>query len=257
MFIHKIPLFSPAPLHKEILESMRDLTLLEQTARFAGYSDGILAGCGLIEKDMNIGVESGLVKFGGRVYVLSGDNSVHYEPTDKWTVLKARFGGEVRSRDFITYTGKLFLDSNVNLLPNEIEFGRFKLKKGFRLRTKYVNFADMMTEYDTVNLVNATFAGIGEPTLSPVILEHFAKEAFDYAENPLDAAFCCTALSGNGVMSRECILRYLNKRLNLNFESFNTITNSEAYSYLEQILLEIMGLNMGGGGGEDDGVLLY
>jgi hypothetical protein len=252
MFIHKIPLFNPAPLHREILESMRDLTLLEQTARFADYSSGILVGCGLIERDMNIGVSTGLVKFGGKVYVLESGASVKYEPTDEWIVLKARFGAEEKSRDFVCSTGELVLDSNVELLPNEIEFGRFKLKRGFRLRTEYVDFADMMTEYDTVNLINATFAGIGEPTLSPAILENFAKEAFEYAENPIDTAFCCFALGNSGVVSRECIRRYILKRLKAETES-----NSEIFHGLEQILLELKGQGGGIPNSDDEGVLLY
>lgn len=249
MFIHKVPLFNPGPLHKGILDAMRDLTLLEQTARFARYSDGILVGCGLIERNMNIGVSTGLVKFGGRVYVLASDTSLPYQPTDQWTVLKVRFGPEEKSRDFLCFTGELVLDNNTEVLPNEMEFGRFKLKQGSRLRTEYVDFQDLVTEYDTVNLLNIPFAGIGEVTVSPVILKLFAKEAYPYAETTLDITFCCAALTGSGIMSRESIYQYLWRRLKL---EMTPMQNTEIHRHLTKILYELKGLDGDSGGFDDD-----
>jgi hypothetical protein len=254
MFEHKIPLFNPAPLRKEILESMRDLALLEQSARYGDYSDGVLAGCGLFERDMNIGVSGGLVKFGGRVYVLPDKADLPYRPTDAWTVLKIRFGGEERTRDFVRFAGRLTLDENINILPNEMELGRFKLKRGSRLRTEYVDFADMETEYDTVNPVHVPYAGIGESTLNPVILTHFAREAYPFAAEPADAAFCGACLAGNGVMSRESIVLYLMRHT----ESGGGPTdNHDLHRRLVLILAELKGLRPGVAGRPDDkGVLL-
>jgi hypothetical protein len=247
-------LFNPAPLRREILESVRDLPLLEQSARCGDYSDGVLSGCGLFERDMNIGVTGGLVKFGGRVYVLPEKSDVPYRPTDAWTVLKIRFGGEERTRDFVRFAGHLTLDKNTNILPNELELGRFKLKHGSRLRTEYTDFADMETEYDTVNLIHVPYAGIGEATLSPIIPMHFAREAYPFAEEPADLAFCCACLAGNGVMSRESIVRYLTRRSGLSGEP---MSNHDLHRRLARILAELKGLEPGGAGRSDDkGVLL-
>jgi len=253
MFECKTPLFNPAPLRKEILESMRDLTVKEQAARYDQYSDGILAGCGLFEQGMKIGVTGGLVKFAGRVYVLPQRDSVPYSATDAWTVLKIQFGGEKLTRDFRTYEGRLALDENTNILPNEIELGRFKLKRGSRLRTEYVDFQDMETEYDTVNPINIPFAGFGEHTLSPVILTHFAREAYPYASEPLDIAFCTCCLANSGVMSRESIRLYLWRKLEIDGTTFE---NRDLHSHLADVLAEMKGMARQGGQGHDDGVLL-
>jgi hypothetical protein len=253
MFLHKIPLFNPAPLRKEILESMRDLAAHEQAARYSGHSAGILAGCGLFESDMNIGVSEGLVKFGGRVYTLSGRDSVPYMPVDAWTVLKIRFGGEERTRDFSLYSGRLVLDENTDILPNEMELGRFKLKHGSRLRTQYEDFQDIETEYDTVNLINVPYAAVGEPTISPLILTHFAREAYPLARETLDIAFCGAILSNGGAMSRESISQYLWRRLGMGTGQFS---NKEMHRHLSAILNELGGLGHHSGPAETPGVLL-
>jgi hypothetical protein len=253
MFEYRIPLFNPAPMRREILESLRDLACAEQDARYGEYSDGILAGCALFERDMNIGVTGGLVKYAGRVYALKGRESVPYRPTDAWTVLKIRFGGEEKSRDFLRYTGSLALDDNTSILPNETELGRFKLKQGSRLRTEYTNFRDMETEYDTVNLIGVPYAGIGEPTLSPVIMTHFAKEAYSHAGEPLDMAFCTACLAGDGVMSRESIRMYLMRRLKLPDKPFD---NAELHKRLADILAELKGEARNETRRETDGILL-
>lgn len=253
MFEYKIPLFNPAPLRREILENMRDLALQEQKARYADYSDGILAGCDLFESSMNIGVTGGLLKFNDRVYTLNKRASVPYRPTDEWTVLKIQFGGEEKSRDFLRYTGQLALDENTNILPNELELGRFKLKQGSRLRTVYSDFQDMETEYDTVNLINVPYAGLGEPTLSPVILSHFAREAYPHLKESLDAAFATCCLANNGIMSRESICLYLRKRLYLPYKDFE---NRELHKYLANILAEMKGLDKRGAQQESEGIIL-
>jgi len=253
MFECKIPLFNPAPLRKEILENMRDLAVKEQAARYSEYSDGILAGCELYERDMKIGVTGGVLKFAGRIYVLTGSDSVPYRPTDAWTVLKVQFGGEEKSRDFMRYVGRLALDENVATLPNEIELGRFKLKHGSRLRTVYKDFQDMETEYDTVNLINVPFAGIGEATLSPVIMTHFAREAYPHAKEAPDIAFCTACLANSGMMSRESIRLYLWRRLDADGKMFD---NREIHFLLTDLLAEMKGMARQGGQGQSQGVLL-
>jgi hypothetical protein len=231
---------------------MRDLAVKEQAARYGDYTDGILAGCGLFEQGMRIGVTGGLVKYAGRVYVLPQSDSVPYRPTDTWTVLKIQFGGEKLTRDFRIYEGLLALDENTNILPNEIELGRFKLKQGFRLRTEYVDFRDMETEYDTVNPINVPFAGIGGHTLSPIILTHFAREAYPFAIEPIDAAFCTCCLANSGIMGRLSIQSYLCRRLNLEDRVFD---NREMHSYLADVLSEMKGEARQIGQGHPGGVL--
>jgi len=252
MFLCKIPLFNPAPLNNEVLESMRDIAVREQNARYHAYSDGILAGCELYERDMEIGVTSGLVKFSDCVYVLSTSQGVPYSATDSWTILKIRFENEELTRDFSIKRGSLALDENTKLLPNEMELGRFKLKKGSRLRTEYVDFQDMETEYDTVDLINVPFAGLGEHTLCPVILMHYAREAYPHVKDPADIAFCTSCLANSGVMNRESIMLYLWRR----GQSQSAYSNRELHNNLAELLAEIKGVARQTGQGQDDGLLL-
>lgn len=215
MFEHKVPLFTPKRiLSREILFSLRDLAYQEQVIRYTGYSDGVIAGCDLFEKAQTIGVKNGVVKFAGRLYQLESAISVPYEPTEQWRVLKVRFATQRETPDFAFYQGELVLDENTELAPNELELGRFKLKRGSRLRTKYVDFADMATEYDTVNLLHVRQAFPNEPTLHREITAHFAREAYPFlTDNALDIGFCGQCLASGQPVSRELVRLYLSARM--------------------------------------------
>jgi hypothetical protein len=105
----------------------------------------------------------------------------------------------------------------------------------------------METEYDTVNLVNVPFAGIGEATLSPIIMTHFAREAYLYAADAPDISFCSACLANSGVMSRESLRLYLWRRLNMEGKMFD---NREMHSHLSDVLADIKGIpRLGGEGG--------
>jgi len=252
---HKIPTLAPGPVKKEIVQCLRDLALDEQNIRYHEHTDGIIAGCGLIEENMKIGLINGIVKFGGRLYKLGEKAFVPYEPTDNWTVLKLRFGTQMQHREYIHYSAELVLDSGMDIKPNEMEMGRFKLKKGSRLRTQYKDFWDMVTEYDTVNLIHVKQAARHSPTLSPAIAMHFAREAFSYlGGHPLDGAFCTVCLATGEPVSRELIERYVCSRLGRDYREMN---NTQLHEALGEILDLISGRARGDKGrGHKNGVLL-
>jgi hypothetical protein len=252
---HKIPTFAPGPVKKEIMQCLRDIALDEQEIRYHGYSDGIVIGCGLVEENMKIGLVNGIVKYAGRLYKLRGKALVPYEPTDDWTVLKLRFAPQTKHREYIIYTAGLVLDTNTGLLPNEMEIGRFKLKKGSSLRTSYKDFWDMGTEYDTVNLVHVNQSARGSPTLSPAITTHFAREAFPHLDGqPLDSAFCVACLQTGGQVNRELITRYVCNRLEREYEEMDNVSLHQG---LAQVLDMISGrASHTKGRGKADGVML-
>jgi len=225
MFEHKIPQFTPKRiLSREILLSVRDIAYQEQAVRYAGYCDGIIAGCELFEEEMRIGVKNGLVKFGGRLYVLTEKMELCYQPTDEWAMVKIRFGLQIPSKDLVYYTGKLVLDNGLGMQSNELELGRFKLKKGSRLRTDYINFRDMETEYDTVNLLHVVQAAPVEATVSPKITRLFAQEAFPFLnDNPMDISFCSICLSTEQAVSRDYIQWYISRRMNTDYRPLDNI----------------------------------
>jgi len=252
---YKIPVFGVGPVKREMLIRLRDIALDEQNIRYHEYSDGIIAGCELIEEGMKIGLNHGLVKFGGRLYKLSEKALLPYEPTDAWTVLKLRFGPKIQHKEYEHYAAELVLDEDVEIKANEMEMGRFKLKKGSRLRTQYKDFWDMVTEYDTVHLIQVKQAAMYESTLSPAITMHFAREAFSYLEsNPLDIAFCTACLSMGEPISRELIIRYVCNRLSHDYEQKS---NLELHKALAKVLDRISGKLSGDAQGRrGDGVLV-
>ena len=235
----KMPTFMPGPVKKEMLLCLRDAAIDEQNIRYHEYSDGIITGCGLIEEDMNIGIINGIVKFGGRLYKLSEKTLLPYEPTDSWTVMKISFNPETEHREYIHFTADLILDNSAEITSNELEVGRFKLKKGSRLRTSYKDFSDMATEYDTVNLIYVRQSARGVSTLNPEITTHFAREAYPFLkDNALDCSFCAACLSEGRSIGRELITRYVCNRLN---KEYRDMSNAELHKALSEILDLIRG----------------
>ena len=236
---HKIPTLSPGPVKKEIVQCLLGVALDEQNIRYHDYTDGIITGCGLVEEGMTVGLTGGIVKYAGRLYKLTERMFVPYEHTDEWAVLKLKFGPRIQHKEYIHYTAELVLDTNVDIMPSEMELGRFKLKKGSRLRTQYKDFWDMVTEFDTVNLVYVNQAARHQSTFSPAITMHFAREAFSHlGDNCLDAAFCSVCLSSGEAVGRELITQYVCNRLNC---PHTEMDNTRLHSALGQILDLITG----------------
>ena len=251
---YKIPTFAPGPVKQDMMLCLRDIALDEQNIRYHEYTDGVIVGCGLIEEGMKIGITRGIVKFAGRIYKLCDKALVPYEHTDSWTVLKLRFNPQTQNKDYVHYTAELCLDTDTTIKPNEMEMGRFKLKRGSRLRTQYKDFWDMVTEYDTVNLVYVRQSARHQSTLSPAITTHFAREAFAHiSENPLDCAFCATCLSTGDAVGRELIARYVCNRLEREYKEMD---NQTLHTALGEVLSLIMGKSRSTGKGRRGGVTL-
>jgi hypothetical protein len=118
-----------------------------------------------------------------------------------------------------------------------MEMGRFKLKKGSRLRTQYKDFWDMGTEYDTVNLIHVQQAARYSPTLSPAITTHFAREAFQYLNgHPLDSAFCTVCLATREPVGRELIEKYIINRLSRDSKEMSNIQLHEGLAEILDLI---------------------
>jgi len=246
----------PGPVTKELLQCLRDIAYDEQNLRYGEYSDGIITGCNLVEENMTIGLVSGMVKFGGRIYKLNKKTLIPYEPTDELTILKLRFNPQIASRDYIHYKAELILDTDAYIKPHEMEMGRFKLKRGSRLRTEYKDFWDMTTEYDTVNLIHIKQAAPIKATLTSNITRLFGLEAYPcISGNALDAAFCTQALGSGGGVNRILIEQYVCNRLGQTYNG--TMDNERLYTALGEVLSLITGrAGVEKGHGHGDGILL-
>lgn len=234
MFQYKMPRFTAQRvLSREILFTMRDLSC-QLHALYGEYSDGILTGCGLYEENGSIGVRPGVVKYAERFYVLEKPELTPFQPTGRWTVLKIRFSTPKTLPDFEYAEGRLALEDNTHVGLDELELCRFKLKQGSALRSEYKDFADMGTEYDTVNLLYRKQAFRGGAALCPEITQRFAREAFPLSgDNPLDHVFCGQCLAAGEAVSREYAVRYVCGRTGAEYRDME---NPEVYQRLLEIL---------------------
>jgi len=225
-------------MKKEMLLALRDYSFGLAKLQFGDLTNGIITGCELSAVGTSLTIAPSIFKFNDFIYMMTEPQSIDCEPTERVTVVKVRFSSTSSGSDYIHYSGKIILDANTSLAENEIELCRYKLKHGSNLRTEYVDFDDIQTEYDTVNLANSTWAGIDEPWIALPILKRFAKDALIcYLSEPWDISFCSQCMSNERV-HRKVILAYLQEK---GISTPENISNLEIYSGLNIILRELQG----------------
>ena len=167
----RVPVFAGRRiLKKESLWDIRDYTYAGWQLYYADHTDGLLKGCEIHAEDGRLVIGKGMLKFHDFIYLMMEEERVDYQPKNRWQMLKAEFSEDETNLDYKAYCVRFFLDEELELGENQMEMCRFYLREGSALRDSYKNFADMSTEYDTVNLICATVAGIGEKTLHPVVV---------------------------------------------------------------------------------------
>lgn len=233
---YKIPIFEKGMvLTDEMLESLKAYVADWSRLEYAGYSDGILSGCRVTVSGNMLYVGKGIVLYKGRMYLLSADTPLAVEPCDAWQKVILRMGSVCRTGGF--ELGELWIEMTTETdgLLNCLEICRFRLQQGAALRNLYTGFADMDTEYDTINELYAQWAGYGEMTLSHNILNQFAVRMTETGiSDPLDASFVMQIMgSGNKALPRNVIQTYLSARLQM---PYNDCSNRELYEGLAEIV---------------------
>lgn len=232
-------------LKKELLWSLRDYSFSHIRLEYQKYSDGVLEGCDLTVGDGYITVGTGVVKHEGFIYLLTEETRVEYEPVEEYRYLKIHFRTDHASYDYIGYGWEIRLDQEEERGDNELELCRFKLKRGSILRSDYSDFYDLETEYDTVNLIHAAWAGIGKESISPAITRMFSVIVMEKEEiNPIDFAFACQCLNVTKAVSRDVLDRYLNLRLECG--SKKRESNQELFDDMLRVLNIIKGTSRPG-----------
>ena len=239
----KYPFFKKGRILKiEMLENLRDYPrdILDVYNEY--LSDGII--CGLmpkVDKDM-ITFSKGIVKYNGELYVINAPTSITYGETEVEVIIKLNFHDELRDNDYKTQYINIEIDPNLEIQDNQIELGRFKLKRGAYLRSEYQDLYDFTTEYNTINIVNVLYSGYGRPTLSNMILKYFAKEALSTrTQNHMDVTFSMLCLNSSRI-EREVIYNYVSFKLN---EEIVELGNEKLHSKLVKILGNIKRENSG------------
>lgn len=235
---YKIPVFAKGMvLTDEMLESLKAYLADWSRLEYAGYSDGILSGCHVTRSGNMLYVGKGIVLYKERMYLLAEDTALAVEPCDAWQRVILRMGSVCRTGGF--EMGELWIETTEETdgLLNCLEICRFRLQQGAALRNQYTGFADMDTEYDTINELYAQWAGYKETTLSRNILCQFAARMTETGIcDPLDAAFVMQIMgSGNKALPRNVIRTYLSARLQTPYKD---CTNRELYEGLAEIVRE-------------------
>jgi len=220
-------------LKREMLENIRDYSRDVLDVYNENLSDGIV--CGLmpkVDKDI-ITFSKGIVKHNLRLYVIDSPSSISYKETEVEVIIKLCFYDELKDNDYETQYINIEIDPNLNILDNQIEIGRFKLKAGAYLRSDYQDLYDFTTEYNTINIVNVLYSGFNEPTLSNMILKYFAREVLNTrTQNQMDITFSMFCLNSNRV-EREVIYNYIAFRLS---EEIKPLRNKDLHEKLVKVL---------------------
>lgn len=237
LFANIIPRFSKGRiLKKEMLENLRDYPRNFFDIFYGDYSDGIICGADICISESTIIVKKGIVKHERFIYMLDNEFELPYYHTNKEAVIKIRFDEEESDGDYKRRNSKVLIDDNIELAKNELELGRFKLREGAILRSDYTDFYDFSTEYNTVNIINVEYAGIKKSTLSPRILDYFAKILLkSNLDNMFDIVFAMQCINENTV-ERDLILYYISNRLEKDYKDYS---NMEIYKHLTSIVKEI------------------
>ena len=222
-------------LRTEALCAVRDCAFETLPLYLSGHGAGIVSGCDFVTTKDLITLNAGLILYDNFLYRITEPMSVHYAPTEEYILLKLIFESKRKTELFLQRDIRIELSADMNLAANEMELCRFKLKKGAILRTKYTDFIDRSTEFDTVNTINAPYSAVGGSTLSPDILRAFASEAKDFSLDSEDFSFCLAALSGK-ILNAEQISFYIERRLKIELTDRD---NQTLYDKLCLILRDI------------------
>ena len=249
MFENNYPLFNRGRLLKiDMLKELRDFPRELSDINFKNYSDGIIKGCDIEVTADFINVKKGLIKHNNTLYLLKENAHIPYECNNKLTILKVKFLPETKDSDFLRNSAEIYLDENIELKEDEMEICRFQLRSGARLRNNHVDFNDLATEYDTVNIIHAPYAAYEESSLAPEVLRRFGREILKCnSEDPWDIAFGINCIQSKEPMQKEIIIDYLIYKLNITEDEYS---NEDIYYYLLDVLNKAKD---GSGSGEHHG----
>ena len=197
-------------LKKEQISAIRDYAFAQLQLEYQEYEDGILLGCKLEVENNEVIVGPGLIKCGQFICPVTEVQRIVYKPEDQPRYLKLHIKVEKYPPDYIIYDTGLVLAKDDTLNENEFELCRFHLRRGAQLRCQYTGFADLETEYDTVNQIYATWSGPDGASLSPVITKIFGEAILSNRDSlPEDHAFAYLCLSHKGALPARALSGYI------------------------------------------------
>lgn len=236
---NRYPLFAGGRiLKKESLWDLRDYVYDKLQLLYQDYTDGVIKGCGIRVDGMNLVVEQGMLKYQKFIYLIAEEVRIPFVAENRMLALKAEFAVKGNHLDHITYEVRFFLDHILQRQENQIELCRFHLREGSALRDTYKNFYDMITEYDTVNLIYVTVAGRNRARLHPDIFHQYAKEMYLRDNKDIeDKVFCYHVFQQKGEVEMDLLDAYLlDKKIEIAGIDTNTENNMVYFEKLVKVL---------------------
>lgn len=226
-------------LRAKTLETLRDYAYLVPELTRKGYSDGVISGMELTSNNNFLEIGTGLFMAGKKVFFVDSPLNIQVEPSENLAILKLSYILPVELKNGQEYNFVLTIDEQESK-TQEFELCRFRLQSGAKLRDHYVDFFDISTEYDTINLQAASYSGFNKATLLPVVLWTFAEELLSFSGiSPLDQSFALMILSSRESVAFQSIQWYLTQKLDLKVTCLE-----EAYQGLLQVLRSVQDGNV-------------
>lgn len=232
------PLFERGRImKKEMLWAVRDYAYDYGRLMAQNRGNGVLTGCSLSVEEGNIVLGTGIIKFNSFLYLVGRPLQIPYSHSEVYVSLKLCFSPAQEMADFIRYDAEPIISDRLELSENELELCRFKLKRGFRLRNDYNSFEDIQTEFDTMNLADATWSAECGGGLSPFITSYFARGALRCPlTNSWDISFCHHCLRDALAVNPLLVRAYAADRLGVDNQVYS---NRQLFEYLAMILQNI------------------
>ena len=236
----KLPVFERGMvLTHEMLEQLKNYSQDMGNISYTDYSDGVVSGCQVLVEGMRITLKRGIVCFEGNVIPVPEGLSALVSPCNVWHALCLQISEPYNEKNFRGVDIELVVVTDVSQIGNKIELCRFRMQEGAHMRNVYRDFNDLNTEFDTLNVIYAKWAGYKSSTVSSVVLEEFAKEAIRKGvQNPLDINFIQQILNLDGrSMNRQTIEFYIAIRVG---RPYKEMTGLEIFMGLAEILRNLV-----------------
>ena len=214
MMEHIYPAFERGRImKKELLWALRDYSYAALQIKYRDHADGIITGCRVRPEGGMLRIAPGMIKCADFIFLVTGEERVPYAPTGEYSSLRFCLREREELPDYTRYRTEFVLDGQLERGKNEIELCRFRLKAGAELRTEYKDFYDIQTEYDTVNLADATWSSAGQNTLSKEVTDYFAHKVLE-CEKAADAdvQFAYFLLQGREAADYRVLTDYIRRK---------------------------------------------
>lgn len=234
MYNSNFPLFTKGRVvKKESLEYLRDFPYDFLSLAMDQYSDGIISGFTVYIEGGCMVISKGALKHKGRILILQ-ENKSPFEDFQRNVCVKLVIHEARTTADFVTCPIEIRVDEAEPSAANEIELGRFYLEEGAYLRREYDSFADFRTYVNTLNILNAPYAGLFTPTLHPIIMREYARALLAGSTSDPDISFALMCLN-TGVVHKETIQWHVARKSGNPYKDY---TLPELYNKLSALLLQ-------------------